>query len=278
MDLTNAAIRQIIEYSLQEDIGSGDITTEATIPHNYPVNANFYAKENLVLAGIEVAWSVFKVIDPGIKMELNYHDGDRVVRGEVIAQVSGPVQAILAGERVALNLLQRMCGIATKTARLCEMVRDLPVSLADTRKTTPGLRILERYAVRAGGGVNHRFGLFDAVLIKDNHIKVAGSIKDAVELARRRIPHTMKIEVEVEDLKEVAEAVETGAEIIMFDNMPVDLMAKAVSLVNKRALTEASGGITEKNIRAVAETGVDIISLGALTHSVKAMDISLKVY
>lgn len=278
MDLTNAAIRRIIEHSLQEDIGPGDITTQVTVPDNYPANACFYAKEDLVLAGIEVAWSVFKLLDPRIEMEFNYRDRAQVAGGAVIAQVSGPAGAILAGERVALNLLQRMSGIATKTAGVVELVRGLPVKVADTRKTMPGLRILDRYAVQVGGGFNHRFGLFDAVLIKDNHIKVAGGIKNAVEMAREKIPHTMKIEVEVEDLEQVAEALETGADIIMFDNMPVNLIAQAVRLVDKKALTEASGGITEKNIREFAETGVDVISVGSLTHSVKAVDISLKVY
>lgn len=278
MDLTGATIRGIIENSLQEDIGHGDITTLATIPENFPANANFIAKNDLVLAGLEVAWLVFRLLDPGIKMEAGYRDGDQVPGGAIIAQVSGPARAILAGERVALNLLQRMSGIATKTAGLIELVRGLPVRVVDTRKTMPGLRILDRYAVQVGGGINHRFGLYDAVLIKDNHIKVAGGIKNAVEMARNKIPHTMKIEVEVEDLEQVGQALEIGTDIIMFDNMPVNLMAKAVRLVNKQALTEASGGITEKNIRAIAETGVDIISVGALTHSVKAMDISLKVY
>lgn len=210
-------------------------------------------------------------------MECGHRDGARVARGTVIARISGPARAILAGERVALNLLQRMSGIASKTAGLVELVRGLPVKVVDTRKTMPGLRILDRYAVQVGGGVNHRFGLYDAVLIKDNHIKVAGSVKKAVEIAKNKVPHTMKIEVEVEDLVQVTQAIESGAEIIMFDNMPVDMMASAVRLVGKKALTEASGGITEQNIREVAGTGVDIISVGALTHSVKAMDISLKV-
>lgn len=278
MELTGTAIMRIIENSLQEDIGPGDITTQATIPDNFPANACFYAKEDLVLAGIDVARSVFQLLDSGIKMEVSYRDGSKVAGGAVIARVSGPARAILAGERVALNLLQRMSGIATKTAGLVEMIRGMPVKVADTRKTMPGLRILDRYAVQVGGGLNHRFGLYDAVLIKDNHIKVAGGIKNAVEMARNKVPHTMKIEVEVEDLEQVAQALETGADVILFDNMPVDLMAKAVRLVDKKALTEASGGITEQNIREVAGTGVDIISVGALTHSVKAVDISLKVY
>lgn len=277
LDLTGATIKQIIENSLQEDIGPGDITTLATVPDDFPANAYFYAKEDLVLAGLEVALSVFRLLAPEIKMECGHRDGARVARGTVIARISGPARAILAGERVALNLLQRMSGIASKTAGLVELVRGLPVKVVDTRKTMPGLRILDRYAVQVGGGVNHRFGLYDAVLIKDNHIKVAGSVKKAVEIAKNKVPHTMKIEVEVEDLVQVTQAIESGAEIIMFDNMPVDMMASAVRLVGKKALTEASGGITEQNIREVAGTGVDIISVGALTHSVKAMDISLKV-
>ncbi len=278
MNLADTAIRRIIEHSLEEDVGPGDVTTQVTIPENHPANACFFAKEDFVLAGIEVARMVFNQLDPRINMELKFCDGSQVAAGKIVAKVFGPARSILAGERVALNLLQRMSGIATKTAGLVEMVRGLPVRLADTRKTMPGLRVLDRYAVRVGGGINHRFGLFDAVLIKDNHIKAAGGIKIAVEMARKNISHTQKIEVEVEDLEQVAEALETGAEIIMFDNMSVELMARAVKIVNKKALTEASGGITEKNIREVAETGVDVISLGALTHSVKAVDISLKFF
>lgn len=277
MKLSSTEIKRIIERSLQEDIGSGDITTEATVPEDFPAKASFYAKEDLVLAGLEVAQSVFNLLSSGIKMEFNYPDGAQVAAGTVMARVLGPAGAILAGERVALNFLQRMSGIATKTAGLVELVRGLPVKVVDTRKTMPGLRVLDRYAVQVGGGFNHRFGLFDAVLIKDNHIKIAGGIKEAVKMARHKMPHTMKLEVEVEDLEQVAEALEAKADVIMFDNMSADLIATAVKLVNQKAMTEASGGITERNIREFAETGVDLISIGALTHSVRAMDISLKI-
>jgi nicotinate-nucleotide pyrophosphorylase (carboxylating) len=274
----NEAIRGMIRGWLDEDIGYGDITTESTIPAGSRQKAVIHMKEDGVLAGLPVARLVFHVVDPALEFRALAEDGRKVAKGTVIAEVEGSTRSILTGERLALNLLQRMSGIATKTRRFVDALDGLPVRLVDTRKTTPGHRLLEKYAVRMGGGANHRFGLYDAVMIKDNHIKGAGGIREAVAAARARIPHTMTIEVETETIGQVEEALEAGADIIMLDNMPPARMAEAVRLIRARAphvKIEASGGVTLETIRDIAATGVDIISVGGLTHSFASIDISL---
>lgn len=268
-------VDKIITQGLEEDIGTGDLTSSSIIPSDATTKAIIHAKEAGVVAGIEVVRRVFITLEPNISFFPRVKDGQQVDQGTILAEVEGKARAILMGERLALNLLQRLSGIATRTARLVSLVGDKKTRIVDTRKTTPGLRILEKYAVRVGGGHNHRFGLYDAVMIKDNHIKVAGGIAQAVELARRNIPHTAKIEVEVEDLTGVRSALEAKADIIMLDNMELEIMKQSVELVAGRALVEASGNMTEERIPQVVATGVDIISVGALTHSVKALDISL---
>jgi len=260
-----------------EDVGTGDVTTLSTVPADATTEGYIYAKENGVLAGIFVAQRVFQILDPGITFEDRKVDGDQIVDADILAVVLGPARTILTGERVALNLLQRMSGIATRTARLNELLKGYKTEVVDTRKTLPGLRMLEKYAVRVGGGKNHRFGLYDGVLIKDNHIKIAGGVKSAVALAKAEAPHTMKIEVEVENLVGVNEALKAGADIIMLDNMDPADVQEAVKIVNRRALVEVSGGISEDNVVEYAKAGVDLISVGALTHSVKALDISLDI-
>lgn len=264
-----------IEEWLQEDIGFGDVTTMSTIPETAQGVGILYAKEAGVIAGLPVAQLVFETVDPTLSFTALVKEGARVEKGEQIAEVSGSVRSILSGERLALNLLQRLSGIATRTSEYAQAVSGTKARVVDTRKTTPGLRMLEKYAVRVGGGHNHRYALYDAVMIKDNHIKGAGGIAQAVASARAAVPHTMTIEVETETLDQVQEALDAGADIIMLDNMPLDVMKQAVTLIGGRAVVEASGGVTLDTIRSIAETGVDVISVGALTHSVKALDISL---
>lgn len=266
---------KIIENALMEDIHTGDITTLAVVPERRRARARLIAKEPMVLAGIDVAARVFTFLDSSVRFEGRHGDGARLSAGDLIAEVAGDSAVLLQGERVALNLLQRMCGTATLTARYVEAVAGTRARIVDTRKTTPGLRVLEKYAVRVGGGINHRTGLYDGVLIKENHIAAAGGITRAVSRARSYIPHTMKIEVETETLAEVAEALEAAADIIMLDNMDLPTMAEAVALIGGRALVEASGGVNLDTVRGIAGTGVDIISVGALTHSARAMDISM---
>ncbi|WP_035296654.1 carboxylating nicotinate-nucleotide diphosphorylase [Brevibacillus thermoruber] len=268
-------LQRKIEEWLQEDIGFGDVTTMSTIPEAAQGVGILYAKEAGVIAGLPVAQLVFETVDPALSFTALVKEGARVEKGEQIAEVSGSVRSILSGERLALNLLQRLSGIATRTSQYAQAVAGTKARVVDTRKTTPGLRMLEKYAVRVGGGHNHRYALYDAVMIKDNHIKGAGGIAQAVAAARAAIPHTMTIEVETETLGQVQEALDAGADIIMLDNMPLDVMKQAVALIGGRAVVEASGGVTLETIRAIAETGVDVISVGALTHSVKALDISL---
>jgi nicotinate-nucleotide pyrophosphorylase (carboxylating) len=275
-DVNNLLIERIIENALIEDMPFGDITTDSIFTGDEVSEAVFIAKEDGVIAGLFVAEMVFKKIDGEICFEKISAEGEKVKAGTIIAKVSGKSASLLKGERVALNLLQRMCGIATKTRVLAEKLEFSGAVIADTRKTTPGLRILEKYAVRTGGGTNHRFSLSDAVMIKDNHIKAAGGIKPAVEKVRKGIPHTTTIEVETGNLAEVAEAVEAGADIIMLDNMDRETITKAVAIIGKKASVEVSGNITENNILEKAVEGIDIISSGALTHSVKSMDISMK--
>ncbi|MFC5468551.1 carboxylating nicotinate-nucleotide diphosphorylase [Cohnella suwonensis] len=263
---------------LAEDIGSGDVTTMAIVPQGHRSRGIIHAKQSGVLAGIPLARLVFEVVDPGLKFDAQAADGDRVERGTVLAVVEGSTHSILTGERLALNLLQRLSGIATKTNEYASAAQGQPVRIADTRKTTPGHRTLEKYAVRVGGGFNHRFGLYDAVMIKDNHIKAAGGITAAVQAAKSRIPHTMMIEVEAESLAQAKEAVHAGAHIVMLDNMSSDDMAVAVKAVRELAphiVLEASGGIRPERVAEVARSGVDIISVGGLTHSFQALDISL---
>lgn len=269
-------VDEIIMNALKEDIGWGDITASSTVPADKTVRGKFIAKEDTVVCGLEVAARVFALIDTEITMEILIEDGASVKKGDVIATVSGNARAVLEGERVALNLLQRMSGIASRTQTCVEQVAGTRAMITDTRKTTPGLRVLEKYSVRVGGGRNHRFCLADGVLIKDNHIKAAGGIRQAVESARASIPHTLKIEVEVEDFDQISEALTCGVDIIMLDNMSLADMAKAVAIINGRAQVEASGNMGDKDLKEVAATGVDIISIGALTHTVRAADISLR--
>ncbi len=277
MELNIFELQKLIDRCLREDLGAGDLTTNSTVPAGAVSTGYILAKEDGVIAGLPLVEMIFRRLDPSVEFRPLARDGDHVERGRVLAEITGKARAILTGERLALNFLRHLSGIATRTARLVEMVSGEKALIVDTRKTTPGLRALEKYAVRAGGGHNHRFGLYDGVLIKDNHIKMAGGIKKAVLAARQGSPHTARIEVEVEDLAGVGEALEAGADIIMLDNMDTQTMREAVELVAGRALLEASGGIEEETIRAVASTGVDLISVGALTHSIKSLDISLDI-
>lgn len=277
MDIDPVLLKDIIVQALREDVGTGDITTRSIVPENYITIGFIRAKESGVVAGLDVAREVFLQLCRDISFQPRVKDGERVAAGQLLARVEGDARAILTGERAALNFLQRMSGIATRTAYLAGLIAGEKAKLVDTRKTSPGIRVLEKYAVRAGGGRNHRFGLYDAILIKDNHIKVAGGITGAVDRARALAPFSMSVEVEVESLEGVAEALKAGANIIMLDNMDPVTMKKAVEMVAGRALLEASGGINEETIKAVAKTGVDFISVGGLTHSVKSLDISLDV-
>jgi len=275
VDFNIVLLQKVIKDSLNEDIGTGDLTTNSIVPANAISTGYIVAKEDGVLAGLPVAYEVFRCLDPIINWQPLSKEGGSVSKGKLLAEISGKTRAILTGERVALNFLQRMSGIATVTAKYVQFTGDSKTRIVDTRKTTPGMRMLEKYAVRVGGGYNHRFGLYDAVLIKDNHIKYAGSIKNAVAAARQIVSHPTKIEVEVENLDQLRQALAVQADIIMLDNMSVELMREAANLVNGRAMLEASGGITVDKIKAIAEIGIDVISIGSLTHSVKALDISL---
>lgn len=268
-------IDDIILNALREDIHTGDLTTQAVVPEPRPASARLVAKEPLMVAGIAVAARVFALLDQSIVFDACCRDGQALEKGSVLARMSGDAALLLQGERVALNLLQRMSGIATLTASYVSAVAGNTVRIVDTRKTTPGLRVLEKYAVRVGGGINHRTGLYDGILIKENHIAAAGSITEAIRRARAYIPHTLKIEIETESVEQVQEALTAGADIIMLDNMDCLAMRHCVELINGRALVEASGGVNLETVRAIAETGVDIISIGALTHSPRAMDISM---
>jgi nicotinate-nucleotide pyrophosphorylase (carboxylating) len=270
-------LKQAIENFLLEDIGSGDITSETIFLPDQSGSAEFVAKGSFVVCGIEhVATKVFATQNPDIKFSNVVEDKTKASPGDVLLTVRGRILDLLKAERVALNLVQRLCGIATLTARFVDKVKPLPVKILDTRKTSPGLRMLEKYAVRIGGGQNHRYNLADGVLIKDNHIHACGSIKEAVSRVRGKIPHTMKIEVEASNIDEVRECLNCSVDIIMLDNMSVDQMREAVKLAGDRVLLEASGGVTLENVREIAETGVDLISVGALTHSAPACDISMR--
>lgn len=263
-------------YALKEDVGTGDITTNSCIPEDYVAEGIFLSKEDGVVCGIQVAKRIFELVDEGISFKSLKKDGDSIKNGEIIGEITGPARGILTGERVALNIMQHLSGVATSTADAVNKVSETKTKIADTRKSTPGMRALEKYAVRMGGGYNHRFNLADGVLIKDNHIAAAGGVKQAISAARSAVPHVMKIEIETENVEEIKLALEAGADVIMLDNMSNNQMKDAVKLINGRAITEASGNMGEKNLGEVAKTGVDVISIGSLTHSVKALDISLK--
>lgn len=270
-------IDAIIRQALQEDIGRQDITTANLVPADQQARGMFLAKEAGVIAGTEVYQAVFRCLDPEMRCQVFITDGQTVQYGDQIAEISAKTSALLSGERVALNLLQRLSGIATRSRNMVERIKAYNTQIIDTRKTTPGLRELEKYAVRVGGGRNHRFGLYDGVMIKDNHIVAGGGILNAVKTLRQRVPITVKIEVEVESLEQLELALQAGADIIMLDNMDTPTMQKAVERVAGQALLEASGGITEDRLEEIAQTGVDFISIGALTHSIKSLDISFNL-
>ncbi|MDF2698758.1 MAG: nadC [Haloplasmataceae bacterium] len=269
-------IENFIKQALLEDMPYGDITTDNLIEDHHKSIGYFLAKESGVIAGLEIAKKVFLTIDPTIAFRDQFKDGQKVNKGDIITIIEGKTKTILRGERLSLNIMQRMSGIATLTSQFVEEVKDYDTRIVDTRKTTPNFRFFEKEAVRFGGGHNHRFNLSDAVMLKDNHIEAAGGIKKAVEKIRKSVTHTTKIEVEVENLTMLNEAIEAKVDIIMLDNMPLELMQEAVKINNKRIILEASGNMTLNRVKDVAKTGVDIISVGALTHSYKSLDISLR--
>lgn len=271
------ALGELIRKALAEDVGMGDVTTAAALRGDETGLARATAKGALVVAGIEVFGEVFRMLDPALTVSTCRRDGEKAEAGDILAEISGSLASILTAERVALNLLQRMCGIATLTRRYVDAVEGTHAKILDTRKTAPGLRLLDKYAVRAGGGCNHRFALYDGVLIKDNHIEAAGGIAEAVRRVRGRIPHTLKIEVEVKNRVELEEALTAGADSVLLDNMSLPEMVAAVKRVAAKIPLEASGNMTLERIREVAATGVNLISVGALTHSAAAADISLNV-
>ncbi len=270
-------LQRIIRMALDEDVNTGDITTASTVTPGTQITGRFIAKAEGMLCGTEVVKAVFAAVDTAITLTFHFSDGDTLRKGDVIADIAGDAAHILTGERTALNLLQHMSGIATRTQDTVAQVEGYPVQILDTRKTTPGLRILEKYAVRVGGGHNHRFSLADGILIKDNHIQAAGGITQAVNAARSRAPFTLKIEVETETLQQVQEALAAKADIIMLDNMTADQMKEAVTLINGQAVVEASGNMGQRDLREVAATGVNCISVGDLTNFVRPLDISLKL-
>jgi nicotinate-nucleotide pyrophosphorylase (carboxylating) len=270
-------INKIILNALEEDINYGDVTTEYIVSEDSISSGFFMAKEDGIIAGIEIAKKVFSLVDKKIKFKTDIKDGDMVKKGEIFATVEGATKNLLIGERTALNFMQRVSGIATLTNKFVKEVEGTDAIIVDTRKTIPGLRILDKYGVKCGGGRNHRINLSDAVMIKDNHIEAAGGITNAFDKIRKNIGHTVKIEVEVKNIDEVKEAVECKADIIMLDNMDINACTEAVRYINKRSIVEASGNVDEEKARQLAGAGVDVISIGALTHSVKAMDISMKI-
>lgn len=267
---------QLIRMALQEDITSEDVSTNAVMPTATKGTVDLIAKEDGVVAGLEIYARVFTILDEKTEIDLHCKDGDEVKKGELMATVTGDIRVLLSGERVALNYLQRMSGIATYTRQVAKLLEGSNVTLLDTRKTTPNCRVFEKYAVRVGGGHNHRYNLSDGVLLKDNHIGAAGSVAKAVKMAKAYAPFVRKIEIEVETLDQVKEAVEAGADIIMLDNMTSEVMKQAVELIDGRAQTECSGNITKENIQKICEIGVDFVSSGALTHSAPILDISMK--
>lgn len=275
--LNNTTLDVLLDLALSEDIGIGDITTEATIPPSQNAIGILTAKSEGVVAGLPVAEKTFAKVDSSLEFRSIVKEGDAVSVGTSIAEVEGSAKSILIGERTALNFLQRLSGVATLTSLFVEAVRDYDVKIVDTRKTTPGLRALQKYAVRVGGGNNHRYGLYDGILIKDNHIIASGGIHNAVNCAKSSAPHTAKIEIEVETLEQVQEALDADVDILLLDNMSIEMMQTVVKLVGNRVITEASGGITLERVQTVASTGVNLISIGALTHSAMPMDISLNL-
>lgn len=277
MTLPQNYIDDIIITALKEDINYIDVTTDYLIDDDSVSEAYYVAKDDGVLCGIDIAKRVFKLLDDSIVFETKIKDGEKVKKGDIIAEMKGSTKTLLKGERTALNLLQHLSGIASATNRCVEKVKGTRAQITDTRKTLPGLRALQKYAVTVGGGKNHRFNLSDGAMLKDNHIDAGGGIPQTISKLRNKIGHMVKIEVEVRNLSELKDAIEAGADIIMLDNMSYDEMREAVKINDGRRLLEASGNVTEENIRDVAETGVDIISLGALTHSVKCFDISMKI-
>ena len=267
---------QLIRMALQEDITSEDVSTNAVMPTATKGTVDLIAKEDGVVAGLDIYARVFTILDEKTEIDFHCKDGDEVKKGELMATVTGDIRVLLSGERVALNYLQRMSGIATYTRQVAKLLEGSNVTLLDTRKTTPNCRVVEKYAVRVGGGCNHRYNLSDGVLLKDNHIGAAGSVTKAVQMAKAYAPFVRKIEIEVETLEQVKEAVEAGADIIMLDNMTPEVMKQAVELIDGRAQTECSGNITKENIQKICEIGVDFVSSGALTHSAPILDISMK--
>lgn len=273
----NRAVARLIDLALDEDIGPGDITTDSLVPPDAQGRGVVTAKQTLVVCGLEVARAVFRRLDAGIRFEMPCRDGQRLEPGARVLETAGPLRALLTGERTALNFLQRLSGIATCVRGYVDALGSRQVRLVDTRKTAPGWRVLEKYAVRIGGAGNHRTGLFDGVLIKDNHIAAAGGITAAVESVRRAVSHLVRIEVETEDLDQVREALAAGVEVIMLDNMDLDHIREAVSVIAGRALVEVSGGVTMTTLEELADSGVDLISVGALTHSAVAVDLSMQI-
>ena len=267
---------KLIRMALQEDITSEDVSTNAVMRSAVKGTVDLIAKEDGIIAGLDVYARVFQILDEKTEISFNFKDGDAVKKGDLLGTVTGDIRVLLSGERVALNYLQRMSGIATYTKQVSKLLEGSKVTLLDTRKTTPNCRVFEKYAVRVGGGCNHRYNLSDGVLLKDNHIGAAGSITKAIQMAKAYAPFVRKIEIEVETLEQVKEAVEAGADIIMLDNMTPEMMKEAVELIAGRAQTECSGNITKENIAKILETGVDFVSSGALTHSAPILDISMK--
>ncbi len=275
--LTRRQVRRVVDLALDEDAPSGDLTSEVFVPATAVARASVVARESGVMAGGDVLVETFAAVDPAVVVEVRRADAEPFAAGDVLATVEGPARAVLRGERVALNLVQRLCGIATLTARYVEAVQGTDVRIVDTRKTTPGLRALERHAVRCGGGRNHRFSLSDAVMAKDNHLALVDDVTAAIRQAREQLPHTTHVEVEVDRLDQVEAVLAGGVDTIMLDNFTPDELRAGVALVAGRAIVEASGGITLETVGDVARTGVDVISVGALTHSVRALDLGLDV-
>ncbi len=271
------SIKYLIEFALEEDIGPGDITTDSVVGPEDLGKGRIVAKEPMVLAGMDIARQVFAAVDPDVVFEPAFADGESVTTGQTVLNVRGRLRSLLRGERVALNFLQRLSGIATLSRTYVEKLGNRKIRLADTRKTTPGWRVLEKYAVRVGGADNHRTGLYDGVLIKDNHIAACGGIGKAIMQVRERVSHLVKIEVEVEDLQGVREALDAGADVIMLDNMETARIREAVGMIQGRALVEVSGNVTLERLPELGATGVDIISCGAITHSARSMDLSMKI-
>lgn len=278
--LTDEAINDFIDAALREDVGEGDHSSLATIPINTIGKGRLFVKNDGIIAGLDMAQRIFHRVNPALRLEFFKRDGDSIYKGEIAFEVTGSAQAILTAERLVLNCMQRMSGIATYTQRLCKMIEGTRAQLLDTRKTTPNFRLMEKWAVSIGGGHNHRFALYDMVILKDNHVDMAGGIGQAIERTNayvKELGKRLKIEIETRSMQEVQEVLKKGGvDVIMLDNFPLEELSKAVQLINNRFKTEASGGINEATLRAVAETGVDYISVGALTHSVKSLDLSLK--